>query len=193
MTENKRFVSNFDKEHCLIFQDLEKEEEYEIGFTNSDEDLILNLLNELNDEKEQLKSERRDLISVNKDYRNKLSKLEKENEQLKKDIEILNESEDISIETNIELSNQIRDLKKELSQFRNISTDYNIPYDKLTDAFEDSISENEQLKSENEDLKTYKEAVSDILISWSQKNLTAKQLSIVIAIMEELDVEVDKK
>lgn len=91
------------------------------------------------------------------------------------------------------LNDENEQLRQELSQFRNISKDYNIPFDKLTDAFEDSISENEQLKSENEDLKTYKEAVSDILISWSQKNLTAKQLSIVIAIMEELDVEVDKK
>ena len=43
------------------------------------------------------------------------------------------------------------------------------------------------LSDENEQLKQYKQSVNDVLRSWSQKNLTAKQLQVVLAIMEELD------
>ena len=43
-------------------------------------------------------------------------------------------------------------------------------------------------KEENEQLKQYKQSVNDVLKSWSQKNLTAKQLQVVLAIMEELNV-----
>lgn len=45
-----------------------------------------------------------------------------------------------------------------------------------------------QLEEENEQLKQYKQSVNDVLKSWSQKNLTAKQLQVVLAIMEELNV-----
>ena len=48
--------------------------------------------------------------------------------------------------------------------------------------------ENKKLKDENEQLKQYKQSVNDVLKSWSQKNLTAKQLQVVLAIMEELNV-----
>ena len=44
------------------------------------------------------------------------------------------------------------------------------------------------LTDENEQLKQYKQSVNDVLKSWSQKNLTAKQLQVVLAIMEELNV-----
>ena len=44
------------------------------------------------------------------------------------------------------------------------------------------------LLNENEQLKQYKQSVNDVLKSWSQKNLTAKQLQVVLAIMEELNV-----
>ena len=44
------------------------------------------------------------------------------------------------------------------------------------------------LEEENEQLKQYKQSVNDVLTSWSQKNLTAKQLQVVLAIMEELNV-----
>lgn len=44
------------------------------------------------------------------------------------------------------------------------------------------------LEEENEQLKQYKQSVNDVLKSWSQKNLTAKQLQVVLAIMEELNV-----
>ena len=44
------------------------------------------------------------------------------------------------------------------------------------------------LNDENEQLKQYKQSVNDVLKSWSQKNLTAKQLQVVLAIMEELNV-----
>ena len=45
-----------------------------------------------------------------------------------------------------------------------------------------------QLEKENEQLKQYKQSVNDVLRSWSQKNLTAKQLQVVLVIMEELNV-----
>ena len=45
-----------------------------------------------------------------------------------------------------------------------------------------------KLQKENEQLKQYKQSVNDVLKSWSQKNLTAKQLQVVLAIMEELNV-----
>lgn len=48
--------------------------------------------------------------------------------------------------------------------------------------------ENKKLKDENEQLKQYKQSVNNVLRSWSQKNLTAKQLQVVLAIMEELNV-----
>ena len=44
------------------------------------------------------------------------------------------------------------------------------------------------LNDENKQLKQYKQSVNDVLKSWSQKNLTAKQLQVVLAIMEELNV-----
>ena len=44
------------------------------------------------------------------------------------------------------------------------------------------------LNDENKQLKQYKQSVNDVLRSWSQKNLTAKQLQVVLAIMEELNV-----
>lgn len=47
------------------------------------------------------------------------------------------------------------------------------------------------LLNENEELKQYKQLVNDVLKSWSQKNLTAKQLQVVLAIMEELNVICD--
>ena len=45
-----------------------------------------------------------------------------------------------------------------------------------------------ELNDENEQLKQYKQSVNDVLKSWSQKNLTAKQLQVVLAIMKELNV-----
>ena len=48
--------------------------------------------------------------------------------------------------------------------------------------------DNDTLEEENEELKQYKQSVNDVLKSWSQKNLTAKQLQAVLAIMEELNV-----
>ena len=86
----KRFVDYFDKDHNYIIQDLQNEDEYQVGFVNCDEDVFLELINQLSDE--------------------------------------------------------------------------------------------------NEQLKQYKQAVSDVLKNWSQKNLSAKQLQVVIAIMEELNV-----
>ena len=56
------------------------------------------------------------------------------------------------------------------------------------DEFDLLVDELNTLNDKNEQLKQYKQSVSDVLLSWSQKSLTAKQLQIVIAIMEELNV-----
>ena len=52
----------------------------------------------------------------------------------------------------------------------------------------DAVNILNELSDENEQLKQYKQSVNDVLKSWSQKNLTAKQLQVVLAIMEELNV-----
>ena len=54
MTE-KRFVDYFDKDHNYIIQDLQNEDEYQVGFVNCDEDVFLKLVNEIADENKQLK------------------------------------------------------------------------------------------------------------------------------------------
>ena len=46
MTE-KRFVDYFDKDHNYIIQDLQNEDEYQIGFVNCDEDVFLKLVNKI--------------------------------------------------------------------------------------------------------------------------------------------------
>ena len=55
MTENKRFVGYFDKDHNYIIQDLQNEDEYQVGFVNCDEDVFLKLVNKIADENKQLK------------------------------------------------------------------------------------------------------------------------------------------
>ena len=54
MTE-KRFVGYFDKDHNYIIQDLQNEDEYQVGFVNCDEDVFLKLVNKIAEENEQLK------------------------------------------------------------------------------------------------------------------------------------------
>ena len=60
MTENKRFVGYFDKDHNYIIQDLQNEDEYQVGFVNCDEDVFLKLVNKIADENEQLKQDLKD-------------------------------------------------------------------------------------------------------------------------------------
>ena len=60
MTE-KRFVDYFDKDHNYIIQDLQNEDEYQVGFVNCDEDVFLELVNKIADENEQLKQENKEL------------------------------------------------------------------------------------------------------------------------------------
>ena len=54
MTE-KRFVDYFDKDYNYIIQDLQNEDEYQIGFINCDEDVFLKLVNKIAEENEELK------------------------------------------------------------------------------------------------------------------------------------------
>ena len=56
MTE-KRFVYYFDKVHNYIIQDLQNEDEYQVGFVNCDEDVFLKLVNKIADENKQLKKQ----------------------------------------------------------------------------------------------------------------------------------------
>ena len=53
----KRFVGYFDKDHNYIIQDLQNEDEYQVGFVNCDEDIFLKLVNKIADENKQLKTE----------------------------------------------------------------------------------------------------------------------------------------
>ena len=57
MITEKRFVDYFDKDHNYIIQDLQNEDEYQIGFVNCDEDVFLKLVNKIAEENEQLKTE----------------------------------------------------------------------------------------------------------------------------------------
>lgn len=82
MTE-KRFVDYFDKDHNYIIQDLQNEDEYQVGFVNCDEDIFLKLVNKIVDENKKLKiflkAVNEELDLANRDY----DTLEEENEQLK--------------------------------------------------------------------------------------------------------------
>ena len=49
-------MSYFDKDHNYIIQDLQNEDEYQVGFVNCDEDLFLKLVNKIADENEHYKS-----------------------------------------------------------------------------------------------------------------------------------------
>ena len=67
----------------------------------------------------------------------------------------------------------------------------NMTIELLNELWEELVElKNKQIKSidENEQLKQYKQAVSDVLLSYSQKNLSAKQLGLLTAIMHELGV-----
>lgn len=97
------------------------------------------------------------------------------------------------------LFNELNDENKKLKQDLKELSDENEQLRKENDMFscELSVSANKEisrncriaeLKEENEQLKEYKQSVNDTLKSWSQKNVTAKQLEVVLAIMEELNV-----
>ena len=49
------------------------------------------------------------------------------------------------------------------------------------------IESYQELEKENEQLNQYKQSVKDILTDWSNKDLTAHELGIIIAIMKELN------
>lgn len=74
----------------------------------------------------------------------------------------------------IEANNEIDNLKRENKKLNELCVKYGFEVGRL--------------EEENEQLKQYKQSVNDVLKSWSQKNLTAKQLQVVLAIMEELNV-----
>ena len=74
----------------------------------------------------------------------------------------------------IEANNEIDELKRENKELNKLCVKYGFEVGRL--------------EEENEQLKQYKQSVNDVLKSWSQKNLTAKQLQVVLAIMEELNI-----
>ena len=60
--------------------------------------------------------------------------------------------------------------------------------EELLNELHDENKELHKVIEKNEKVIQYKQSVNDVLRSWSQKNLTAKQLQVVLAIMEELNV-----
>ena len=111
----KRFVDYFDKDHNYIIQDLQNEDEYQVGFVNCDEDVFLELINQLSDENEQLK----DALNQRTDQ---CDKYYKENEQLQtknnayiQDIEVFKEEN-----THLKLENE--QLKTTIQQLRTDNT-----------------------------------------------------------------------
>ena len=62
----KRFVDYFDKDHNYIIQDLQNEDEYQVGFVNCDEDELLKLVNALHEENEQLKQQMQTILKLTK-------------------------------------------------------------------------------------------------------------------------------
>ena len=74
----------------------------------------------------------------------------------------------------IEANNEIDELKRENKKLNESCVRYGFEVGRL--------------EEENKELKQYKQSVNDVLKSWSQKNVTAKQLQVVLAIMEELNV-----
>ena len=88
---------------------------------------------------------------------------------------------DMTYQEVVDLLNENEQLKQENKKLQG-------KYDHLLWLYNGLGCEYDWLKAENEQLKQYKQLVNDVLRSWSQKNLTAKQLQVVLAIMEELNV-----
>ena len=88
---------------------------------------------------------------------------------------------DMTYQEVVDLLNENEQLKQENKKLQG-------EYDHLLWLYNGLGCEYDWLKDENEQLKQYKQSVNDVLRSWSQKNLTAKQLQVVLAIMEELNV-----
>lgn len=88
---------------------------------------------------------------------------------------------DMTYQEVVDLLNENEQLKQENKKFQG-------KYDHLLWLYNGLGCEYDWLKDENKQLKQYKQSVNDVLKSWSQKNLTAKQLQVVLAIMEELNV-----
>ena len=88
---------------------------------------------------------------------------------------------DMTYQEVVDLLNENEQLKQENKKLQG-------KYDHLLWLYNGLGCEYDWLKDENEQLKQYKQSVNDVLKSWSQKNVTAKQLQVVLAIMEELNV-----
>ena len=114
------------------------------------------------------------------DTLNVLNVLNDENEQLKFQLQNTCDQRDEFHRGARENANRVGELKKENDELKKLLKEQN--YEVL-----DTI---QSLSKENKELKQYKQSVRDILLNWSQKNLAANQLQVIIAIMEELNVGV---
>lgn len=85
-------------------------------------------------------------------------------------------------------SNSITDTKDEMEDLCLLLNEQHEQIERLKWNFRALDEVKCELAEENEQLKQYKQSVNDVLKSWSQKNLTAKQLQVVLAIMKELNV-----
>ena len=109
MTE-KRFVSYFDKDHNYIIQDLQNEDEYQVGFVNCDEDIFLKLVNKIADENKQLNQFKEKIFtSIEKE----IARNEKTIEWKKETLDLLNELLDV----NKQLKQQNEFLKKRCDEY----------------------------------------------------------------------------
>lgn len=84
MTE-KRFVDYFDKDHNYIIQDLQNEDEYQVGFVHCDEDVFLELVNKIAEENEVLQKKNDNLVNMIARVQYRADLIKDENEQLKAD------------------------------------------------------------------------------------------------------------
>ena len=95
----------------------------------------------------------------------------------------------MDIERVVDLLNKLHEENERLKKYNNKLMKQPLLFDVQTIPNTMEIMEaNNKLEEENKQLKQYKQSVNDVLRSWSQKNLTAKQLQVVLAIMEELNV-----
>ena len=128
---------------------------------------IVDLLNCLNDENEQLKEQLEICKDARQAYKQDWKACVSYCDTYKDEIHTLKDNIQGLIEENKVLKNNVEKLSELCVKY-----DFKVG----------------RLEEENEQLKQYKQSVNDVLRSWSQKNLTAKQLQVVLAIMEELNI-----
>lgn len=165
--------------------DLTGEDEYRGLCQELTEQETVDLLNELHEENQVLEEQYADDCNEANSMTVKISELTEENEQLKRSVQYWYAEHKRIVNNYVD---KIKEVEKENEQLKQENKKLQGKYDHLLWLHNGLGCEYDWLKDENEQLKQYKQSVNDVLKSWSQKNLTAKQLQVVLAIMEELNV-----